>query len=263
MRISATDGWCLLHGSSTTKSGFIRFLPDLKKTPPIVTKPPTKTDAVNVTSRFESEEYRINNSNKMAQLYELRDKVFQSRTESLHWNLNEIVELNTQNEGEKHNDTPDNITEQGHIDTEDEIMPDPQKKTDNVQNRSILELTKYNQLSYELNEFVAVMTEGDKVFWIGKVVKVLKSVQGVITKLKLHWYEPYNSKDIISGKYMPGFLKLDKKNKSKAKPSKRTAWTDEVSVECVILKFSSLTSKGLIPVSCRKKLHQEITTLGN
>ena len=77
--------------------------------------------------------------------------------------------------------------------------------------------------------------------------------------MKLHWYEPYQSSDIISGRYKPAFLN-DTKN-SKKKKVKRTPWADIVSVETVIMKFDSLTSKGLIPVVCRKKLHQEITTL--
>lgn len=65
-----------------------------------------------------------------------------------------------------------------------------------------------------MNDFVALKTElinGSEAFGIGKVNKVFKELD-VVSKVEVHLFEPYNSKNIYTAKYAPAKLFVRKKD---------------------------------------------------
>lgn len=90
-------------------------------------------------------------------------------------------------------------------------------------------------LEYHANEFVAVQGEGctqQLPFWLGKIKKVNKTLDGVVTSLIVHWFEVYNGKGAFHGIYAPSYLHKTKK-----------PWAEVVLVDTVLTHFESLTVK--------------------
>lgn len=87
----SSDNWApLFKSAGGVVQGFLKSLPNLEKTPDLRIPCPSGVD--NITKRFTSEEGRINNTDKMVALYELRDFVFQSRVDKPHWDFSTAVE---------------------------------------------------------------------------------------------------------------------------------------------------------------------------
>lgn len=90
------DRWQLLGSNdkqtrAILSSRFLKHCPNLINTPPLVITCPDGLDEV--SKRFESEEGRVNDIEKMIILHELRDFVFQKRVNEFHWDVNNCVEL--------------------------------------------------------------------------------------------------------------------------------------------------------------------------
>lgn len=103
------DKWQKLYPSakSTESGGILRACPNLAKTPPTNITCPDGLHEVN--KRLWSEDERINDSDKMIALNDLRDFVFQSRTDPFHWDLELSVETEAtlKKSTINANDTPD------------------------------------------------------------------------------------------------------------------------------------------------------------
>lgn len=238
VKCGVTDEWKHLPvGKGQEVHSFLRFTPDLSKTPPTeVVCPPGKEE---ITKRFASEEGRINSTDKMMELYNMRDRVFRTRSEPFHWNLDTAVELNHNAVG--HQDDASVHNGNG-IDSETVsggVVPQPR-----------------NDYSYDVNSFVAVKPEsGDasNPFWIGQVNATTKNDQGVISSICVHWHETYTGSDVYTAKYAPAQL-LDAKGKS------RGAWKDIIPTDAVVVTFKCLTKSRTLPANVRNYLRVEFST---
>lgn len=86
-----SDAWVpLFKSANRSDQGILKSVPDLRRTPPTSVTCPTGLEKV--TKRFVSEESRINNTDNMVLLHELRDHVFRTREEPFHWELSTAVE---------------------------------------------------------------------------------------------------------------------------------------------------------------------------
>ena len=90
------DEWQPLENSgsrsrTSLRNSFLRDCPNIINTPPLVISCPE--GLAEVTKRFDSEEGRINNIDKMISLHELRDFVFRQRVDDFHWDTESCVEL--------------------------------------------------------------------------------------------------------------------------------------------------------------------------
>lgn len=91
VKTASTDAWRpLVQQADRTVQGFLREVPDLSRTPHTSVKCPPNLE--NINKRFNSEEGRINSSEDMILLHELRDSVFETRKEPFHWNLDDCIE---------------------------------------------------------------------------------------------------------------------------------------------------------------------------
>ena len=77
------------HGHCEQR-GVLKTLPDLSRTPALRVECPAGVEKV--SKRFWSEESRVGDVDKMVDLHELRDFVFQDRVDEFHWDLNESPE---------------------------------------------------------------------------------------------------------------------------------------------------------------------------
>lgn len=218
-------------------SSFIRFPPDLKKTPPTKIILPRGRDEIN--KRFISEEGRINSTAKMRDLYSVRDHVFRAREEPFHWDLTRAVEVQA---GLAVEDPPGG-------DNADEVTPEPPGE--------VGEADVHNDYEYMHNSFVAVRpapTPGSagapSHFWIGKVCETERNAEEKIVCLTVHWYELSRSADIYTGKYGAAFL-------HNQHIAKRKPWKDTISSDTVLLAFEALTRRGALPAAAQKFLRRE------
>jgi len=256
VRVAVTDEWKPIsvdhHGLAT---GFLRFAPDITATPVTVIKCP---DGMNeVTKRIHSVESRINNAAKITSLYQLRDHVFRSRREVLHWDTSCCIELNS---GILRHDEDEDVSLQPAVCSTPPTLPF---------NGVTANGTTESRYSYELNTFVAVRTSECTLeantggrsadhfsatpvhFWLGKIEVVTKSCDDVVTSLKVRWYETKNTQDFLNGQYFPSYYRSTK--------NKPIAWVNDVSPDSVIVNFSNLTKKQLIPANVKSKLRQEMS----
>ena len=88
-----SDGsWQPLFSTSQSNPphGILKCHPELLRTPPLkITSP---DGLIDVNKCLWSEEERVNNVDKMVELHDLRDFVFQTRTDKFHWNLSQTIE---------------------------------------------------------------------------------------------------------------------------------------------------------------------------
>lgn len=239
VKIGCGDEWAPLF-EDKPGIGFLKFTPDLMKTPPTPATSPK--DFEEICKRFRSEETRINSTSKMRELRELRDHVYTTRLEAFHWNLRAVFELRGRHsrieEGSVIGRDADQATqtldpEHGAPIDEDEIQEEP--RTD---------------LEYKVSEFVAVVGEGctdDLPFWLGKVKRVHKNCDGVVVRLTVHWYEVYNKKDAFNGKYAPSYFHSSKK-----------PWVQDVDVATVAASFAKLTRSRKIDTRAGKKIRSSL-----
>lgn len=247
VKINVTDPWISLPMSRSHEvSSFLTNPPDMSKTPPTIISSPPGVDEV--TKRINSVEGRINSTDKVKALLTLRDDVFRSREELFHWDVFNIVELNKQSV--LRNEDLATLPSQVPPETDDTFPKISAPGADKSTACAPPQATR-NDYKYNTNEFVAIKTEvrnGSETFGIGKVNKVLKE-NGVVTKLEVHWLEPYNSKNIYTAKYAPAKLFKGKKAVG--------PWRDIVSTDSVIVTFQKLNNTRTLPSAVQRQLRSE------
>ncbi len=268
VRLNCYDSWKALiaRKRSPNKSGFLNFCPDLRKTPTLSISCP---DGINkVTQRFISEEGRINNSDKMIDLQELRDFVFRERVDEFHWDISAIVETSR---CQLYHSPSEEVTQDGESsDEENEITP--VAPTDSLSasrgNRSqdvdrAVSSTPSSRFAYEVGSFVAIKPDEENAtatFWIGKVVGIKQNDnETFVRSLSIHWFNPSSEEDPLQSQYHPLYeAKANKSKKCRARKIARrdlkTPWVDNVDTDTVIVKFDSLTKKHCLPQAVLRKL---------
>ena len=93
VKVNCSDEWQRFAG--TTGDGFLKFAPDLRKTPITVLISPE--NGRKVSDRIDSEVGRINDDEKVNALRALRDDVYRYREMRFHWDLSECVETTAHN----------------------------------------------------------------------------------------------------------------------------------------------------------------------
>lgn len=210
--------------------GFLHFVPDLSETPPTKAVSPTNYDQV--TKRFISEQGRINNTSKMNSLFELRDRVYDTRLIPFHWDLSDCFELNL-------NLRTDNTDEWNITNCAEDI--------------EYLDTTgqfQHQDLEYEPNAFVAVRRSeesNDIPFWLAKIRNVLSDDRGKAISLEVHWWELKRGSSMFTGSFAPSFI---------SKGNRKIAWIDKVSVESIHVTFDRLSSSNKINTRTATKIRQ-------
>lgn len=158
-------------------------MPDLKRTPNTIIEHPRGLQEVK--KGLHSEEGLINSTDKMRQLTTLRDHVFRSREERFHWDPNRSPEFATgkANEDADYDEVQD-------VEAPDFDSPQPDVFID---------------YEYRRNTFIAVRpslgeVKADKcksLFWIGNVSSTEENSDGIVSRVKVHWYELSRSTDIF------------------------------------------------------------------
>lgn len=222
------DEWVLLPMKELSAKSIVKFVPNIALTPPEeLTAPP---DFDSITDRISSEEGRIKDEMKISSLYTLRDEVYTTRQERFHWDLDTAVE---------------------------------ETGVDRTDGRPIagcdIPSTQSAQMEYELQSFVAVMaTSADSDvhmdFWIGRIVEVLLGVGRSVRGLKVQWYQFYHCRDIYRAKYKPMVIRTNVNGKTQTSP-----WTDIISPDSVLVKFSDLTNDKRLPLNVSTSLREELT----
>ncbi len=230
IKVNTTDEWMNIKELSPkgTISSFTKFTPDLRKTPPLQVKCPEGKEKV--TECITAAEGRIPSVEKVEELLALRDKVFQDRTEELHWDLNNCVELNSSGLLREDGDDEDNGS--------DEIQPLSVAAAENEVS---------SDYRYEINSFVAVNT-GEEGFWVAKIINVHRNEDNIINRLTVHWFDTDKDSDIFTCRYFPSY------NNIKKKASKRTPMRDDITVDSVIVNFPRLTKLSKLPASVSQHL---------
>ncbi len=245
VRLTCYDSWRPLTKTrkENRSTGFLKFCPDLRKTPPLKIKCPDGQQKV--IDRFNSEEGRVNNVDKMMELHKLRQFVFSDRVDPFHWDLESVVEssLYHNHDGTFHgtSNQSGDINDELEHDTRTESSPsnpdlinspveepsdvqlNPHREESNTTTKSV-DLNENgasnsqaenksqppsSKFSYDLGSFVAVQPDSSEgssagVFWIGKVVSVEKSAgETFVRELKVHWYSPSKEEDPLTSDYHP------------------------------------------------------------
>ena len=270
VKVSVYDEWKELDYS------FLSTVPDLSKTPPTIfdlSSEHWNEQKIEVTKRINSEEVRIRNPAKLAELRQLRDSVFRSRKEGFHWNLKESIELRFKGNGPVTNGKNSNLVEDIHQDTNElmrgEIsttMPD-HETSHSTEDKVEEESTRNDRLDYEeasesilksgydyeISSFVAVLSDnmsGPNSFWIGKVVEARSNRHGVVQKICVHWYQPYsrngNNIDNFHDMYAPSYIDQ--------RTTKERPWKGDVDTSAVIVNFDSLLRNRRLPAAVQKHL---------
>ena len=162
----------------------------------------------------------------------MRDDVYEDKTVSFHWNLNEIVETKFKRIGSTSTPSPDQLPG-----VDEDSSGDPRSNH-----------------RYELNTFVVVRTGGtehDLDFWLGQVVDTHQASSGVVSELTVRWFEFYQSSDIYRAKHRP-MMTNNKQNKY---------WTGKISVDSVHIQFSNLLSDKRLPTSVSNHLRTVCSSL--
>lgn len=200
---------------------FLRFLPDLMKTPPETLRSPD--DYSMVSAKINSEEGRILSEGDLQSLNELRESVYKNEKNSFHWDLNSVIECK-------------NIRSISESD-EDDLLTNQSSSG-----------TKYE---YLCGCFVAVKA-GDSEhafpFWVAKVLDTVKGTGMTADQsigLSVMWFSFYGSSNVYTSRYRPWIV-----NK---KP-----WTSTIYTSSVYAKFDSLTKDKRLPSSLSTHLRSII-----
>ena len=240
-KIFANDEWTPLSGDN--ESGFLKFAPDLKRTPPTVIEPPNGVE--DVTARICSVEGKINDENKYRELIQLREHIYQNRREDrFHWDLR-ISPEHKRNLGSTSNN-------ENNVEIGLEVI-EGDTAIGNIRNR----------YSYTRNSFVAIKPDSmynDK-FWIGKVISSTKNGEGIVTVINVHWFEAKSSTSSSSSSnhilFSSVFVPLYEKFRStKTKRIEERPYKEKVNTDTVLCQFDSLTKKQQLPAEVKKYLLQ-------
>lgn len=272
----AVDQWQDMFKSDigTNPRGILRYCPDLRKTPPLQIDCPDGKEQV--TKRLISEEGRINNTEKMIELYELRDHIFSARTDAFHWNLDQSVEteacgmyLNGRVNSQilTSNFTVDEIDEDMHQTASSQVTAAPRTQSACRENLIIAE--PVSRQSYELGSFVIVhhnapSNSNDRNIWVAQVVQVEHMENSEYAKkLKVHWFDrtaaSEDGRDILQASFHPCYTPSPKSRKI-SKDSLTTRqyfnepWCDVIDTDTVLVSFPSLTKRRCLPIAVQNKI---------
>lgn len=193
--------------------GFLKFVPDLSKTPPTITRVPNNVAEVNKC--LEAAESRVKDSEKMEDLRRLRNKVYTQRSDPFHWDLISTMEMNGDYMGYE-----DRATEESG--SESDCSSDGGNRYD---------------IGIAANRFVATKTFSDPKtrFWIAKVIEVTKmDFNDKPREIKLRWYNAKGNGDPYYAVYEPASTTID---------GHRRAYLDTVKCSTVICRFNELSSQ--------------------
>ncbi len=234
VKVNVSEEWVQLNsGSRGGASGFIKFVPDLRKTPPLEIVCPDGKEKV--TECISAAESRIPSTEKVQQLLELRDSVFRPRSEPFHWDLQNSVEWNNSA-----------VLRDDETDSDEEVVENQNQQVQENDN------TAHGEYTYELNSFVAVMANAEDdgtPFWIGKINKLHKNDGAVVTKITVHWFDVTDKSEIFNGKYYPSYT-----NEKTKRSSKRSLMKDDIPVDSVIINFKCLTKQHRLPAMVSQHL---------
>ena len=230
VKIQALDEWCPLDNSSN-KAGFLKFTPDLRRTPATDTTPPD--NVLEVNKHFRSCEHRMQSTEKLRLLEELRDRVYTRRQQPFHWNIESCLEENG------------DYLLSGGVEEESEFAPDvaiPEEEDEPCS----------SNLNYSVNFFIAVKTQPScsDPFWIARTLSVADVDQeGNAKKLKVRWYQAKETEDAFKSVYvMSSFLR----------DGRRTVFDDTVDVRSILCEFESLTNRGCLHTRTQKAIRQTL-----
>lgn len=184
LRHNTSSGWRPLTYVTKDARSFLRFLPDLKKTPPEVIESPP--DVENITDRIESETAIVGSESNYKELNELRDRLIRNRTVGFHWNLNEVID------GGKCRLT---LTRRNRNIGDEVCMSS--------------ELKISNRLPYEFYSFVGTLDNGGYVsvgFGIARNLDVVKNNACLVIYLRVRWSAFKGNLDLYYARYCKGFL---------------------------------------------------------
>lgn len=294
VRLNCYEAWTPLvrPRKSQKPHGFLKVCPDIRKVPPLNIKCPEGEQKVIL--RLQSEEGRVNNSDVMQDLHELRRFVFQSRVDQFHWDTSSTIETSRcdmyhvvdndnsiipSNGDDMLNDVdeiqPSNVAiNEGDDSNNLEIEMNPstlEQEEDRKKTKAggVPDLQPSSKFTYVPGSFVAVQPDGDEsnrcpelssTFWIAKVVSIKKNEnESFVRHLKVHWYSPQRQEAPLQSEYYPLYeTKVTKSRGGNARKFSRkdlkTAWTDEIDTDSVLVTFDSLTKRHLLPLAVRKKL---------
>lgn len=232
VRKSSAESWIPLFpnvrnvNGATAAGGILKFRPRLDEIPDLSIDCPSGVERI--TTRFVSEEGRINDTDKMIQLYELRDFVFSSRIDKPHWNLEQIVEtehtsslsaptsfteidvstpsanLSSTNDAihtvPRTVATPENTNNDVDVPVpapsppEVEQPPPYNAPVTTAEAPVAAEPHPFTKQTYDVGSFVLVKPESsasdNERFWVGKVVAVVtKPGETFARHLRVHWYD--------------------------------------------------------------------------
>ena len=269
VKINCEDQWSELFERRNGNGcrGVLKFSPSLEDTPPLKIKCPDGMD--DVTKRIISEDGRINNVDKVIQLQELRDFVFQTRVDDFHWDLNSIVETEHRHTTKLHSVAPneDSITPQPNAQLDDSCSQGGSNRTDRnnpeTQARSS-QTSPISRVTYSVGSFVAVLTDStnsqrvSENFWLGQVVDIVTQPRHTYAKqVKVHWFDSNKPDDALQSQYYPCYQISSKQNWRGRKVSRRKLQvpsTDFVDTDAVLVSFDKLTTRKFLPLCVQKKL---------
>lgn len=261
------EAWKPLWNSKNISKpkGFISFTPNFNKTPPLKINCPDGVQEV--TKRLISEEGRINNENKMAELQELRDFVFSSRMDDFHWDLHSAVEIEhyrsyfsspsssgIDNDHHSAVTAPELATTSAHL---------PGPSAHSVPSEFFPSTSTHNRVSYTKGFFVIVQIDSDggsssEKFWLGKILDViLKNGENFAEKLIVHWFDSNKKLDALQCQYYPCYQTASRECSSGKKVARKkleVPWKDTIHTDTVLVTFEKLTTRNTLPLSVQKKL---------
>lgn len=229
VKTRSCDEWSAFPEASG--DGFLKFVPNLEDTPPMVTRVPN--NVVQVNKCLEAAEGRIKDPVKMEELRKLRNRVYTERTDPFHWELTSTFETN----GDY---TPTNGSAR---------IDDSGSDEDSIQNEFM------HDIGIAPNLFVAVKTLSDKStrFWIAKVVAVTKvDSHDKPKEIKVRWYNTKGGSDPYSAVYEPTSKVID---------GIRRAFIDTITVRAVICRFDSLSTTRRLRKDAKMEIRAALAEL--
>ena len=236
VRNVCTEDWRLLESDSGRGvKSFLRFLPDLSKTPPEIVSAPN--DEADTILRIESERSRMNRHKTRAVL-KMKEEVYQDREIPFHWDPSKSPELNSGAILRPNANTSSEINGHG--------------SSNECQNNIIDSRIDHE---YEIGTMVAVNTGKDNLsdsFWIGKINDLLSDDEGKVHRLRVIWYEYFNivGSNIYNAMFRPCLL-LNKDKNERNEP-----WFGDIDPETILVTFNSLTREKRLPTKLQTYLRE-------
>lgn len=237
VKVKCNDDWRALRTSRQGNGGFLTQIPDLQKTPPVHTK--SLHNKAEVKKRLESEEGRINNMTKLADLHDLMDDVYNPRVDNFHWDLTDCLELSG-----KCGAVRTNNDQVGGTGEEEQDARDVERQTEEILR---------NDYTYVRNSYVAVKSEQDDTtfnFWIAKVESSRTSGEERVSEIEVHWMDTQEKENPFDGKYLLSYIDSKKK-------AKKRAHKEWIPVESVLCNFENLTKRGRLPHLVKRQLRDD------